>query len=81
MPSDKCNSITAMGFYCSTSLQPKRCLLVYRSMYNASFFMDLIVSSFVFHSSLLTIKSVDLVVVHDDFLGVTEIVHIFVGTW
>ena len=37
--------------------------------------MDLPVSSFVSHSSLLTAKSVDLVVASDGF--VTEIVHIF----
>jgi len=36
-------------------------LLAYLSTYNA-FFMDLPVTSFVFHSSLLTMKSVDLVV-------------------
>ena len=44
MPSDKHNTITAkaMGliFHYLTLLQPKRCLLAYRSMYNA-FFMDL----------------------------------------
>ena len=38
------------------------------------FFMDLSVSSFVFHSSLLTAKSVNLAVAH---VFVTEIVHIF----
>jgi len=42
---------------CLTSLQPKRCLLAYYSMYN-TFFMNLPVPSFVFHSSLLTAKSV-----------------------
>ena len=70
MPSDKCNSITAnaMGliFHCSMLLQPERCLLAYHSTYNA-FFMDLPVSSFVSHSSLLTAKSVDLGVAHDGF--------------
>ena len=35
-------------------------------MYNA-FFMDLPVSSFVYHSSLLTGKGVDLAVAHDGF--------------
>ena len=35
-------------------------------MYNA-FFMDLPVSSFVSHSSLLTTKSVDLAIARDDF--------------
>ena len=48
------------------SLRPERCLLPYRSTYNA-FFMDLPVSSFVSHSSLLTAKSVDLVVARDGF--------------
>ena len=48
------------------SLQPDRCLLAYRSMYNA-FFMDLLVSSFVSHSSLLTVKGVDLAVARDSF--------------
>ena len=68
MPSDKRNSTMSKDtglifyyFYCSASLWPERCLLAYRSMYNA-FFMDLPVSCFVSHSSLLTVKSVDLVV-------------------
>ena len=67
MPSDKCNSITAKAtakfFHRSMLL---RYLLAYRSMYNA-FFMDLPVSSFVSHSSLLTAKSVNLVVARDGF--------------
>jgi len=52
--------------------------LAYYSMCNA-FFMYLPVSSFVFHSSLLTVKSVDLVVACDGFLCVIEslIFHIF----
>jgi len=41
--------------------------LVYRSTCNA-FFRDLPVFSFVFHSSLLTVKSVNLVVARDGFL-------------
>jgi len=40
-------------------------------MYN-SFFMDLPVPSFVFHSSLLTAKGVNSVVARDGFLFVTE---------
>ena len=40
--------------------------MVHHSTYNA-FFMDLPVSSFVSHSSLLTVKSVDLEVAHDGF--------------
>ena len=47
-------------------LRPDRCLLAYRSTYNA-FFMDLPVSSFVSHSSLLTGKGVDLVRERDGF--------------
>jgi len=39
-------------------------------IYN-TFFMDLSVPSFVFHSSLLTAKSVDSVVVHDGFLFIS----------
>jgi len=39
--------------------------------------MDLLVSFFVFHSSSLTAKSVDLVVARNGFLSITEIVHIF----
>ena len=70
MPSDKRNLITAKAtgliFHCSTSLRPKRCLLAYRSTYNA-FFMDLPVSSFVSHSSLLTAKGVYLTVARDGF--------------
>ena len=46
--------------FCLTSLQPERCLLAYHSTCNA-FFRALPVSSFVFHSSLLTVKSVNLV--------------------
>jgi len=51
--------------------------LAYRSTYNA-FFRDLLVSSFVFHSSLLTVKNVNLVVACNDFLCVTEIIRIFI---
>jgi len=64
MPSDWCNStmvnVWAWFFHCSTSLQPKRCLFPYRCTYNV-FFMDLPWPSFVYHSSLFTMKSVDLV--------------------
>jgi len=35
------------------------------------------VPSFVFHSSLLTVKSINLVVARDGFLSVMEIVRIF----
>ena len=74
MPSDKCNSIIANA---STSLQPDTCLLTYRSIYIA-FFMDLPVSSFVSHLSLLTEKGVDLVVVCDAWLPfIMKIAHIF----
>ena len=70
MPSDRRNLITAKAtgliFHCSTSLQPERCLLAYHSTYNV-FFMDLPVSSFVSHSSWLTVKSVDLAVACDGF--------------
>ena len=48
------------------SLWPERCLLEYRSTCNA-FFMDLPVSSFVSHSSLLTGKGADLVLARDGF--------------
>ena len=51
MPSDKCNSVmakaTGLIFYSLTLLWPDRCLLAYRSTYNA-FFTDLPVS-FVSH--------------------------------
>ena len=62
------NSITAKatGFHCSTSLWPDRCLLSCCSTYNA-FFMDLPVSFFVSHSSLLTAKSADLAIARDGF--------------
>ena len=54
MPSDKHNSITAKAMGLIYSLfDVARCLLAYHSTYNA-FFMDLPVSSFVSHSSLLT---------------------------
>ena len=39
--------------------------------------VDLLVSSLVFHSSLLTAKSANLAVAHDDFLCVKEIVCVF----
>ena len=70
MLSNKRNSITAnttgLVFHCSTLLRRERCLFEFRSMYNV-FFMDLPMSSFVFHSSLLTVKSVNLVVARDGF--------------
>ena len=53
-------------FHCLASLQPDICLLAYRSMCN-SFFISLPVSSFVFYSSMLTVKGVDLVVACDGF--------------
>jgi len=34
-------------------------------------------SSFVFHSSMLTVKSIDLVVAHDGLFCITEIARIF----
>ena len=58
------------------SLQPESCLMAYRSTSNV-FFRDLPVSSFVLHLSLLTVKSVILVVAFDGFLYVAEIVRIF----
>ena len=45
--------------------------MAYRCTCNA-FFWDLPVSSFMFHSSLLTVKSVNLVVALDGFLCVTR---------
>ena len=51
--------------------------MVYRSMCNVFFREDLPVSSFVFHLSLLIVKSVDLVAACDGFLCVTKIVYIF----
>jgi len=63
--------LCTLFFHCSMSLQPARCLLAYHSTYN-TFFMDLPVPSFVFHSSLLTGKSVDSVVARDGFLFLTE---------
>jgi len=43
-----------------------------------AFFRDLPESSFVFHSSLLTVKSVNLVVACDGFLCVMEIIRILI---
>ena len=56
---------------------PSDCLMLlqldtYHSMYNA-FFMDLPVSSFVSHSSLLTAKDVDLALA----FPLPEVIHIF----
>ena len=42
--------------------------MAYHSMYN-TFFMDLPVSSFVSHLSLLTAKGIDLAVARDGFLS------------
>ena len=70
MSSDKHNSITAKATGLIFSLfdvaLARQVPLTYCSMYNA-FFMDLPVSSFVTHSSLLTARSVDLVVACDGF--------------
>ena len=70
MPSDKRNLKTAKAtdliFLLFDVASAKRYLLAYHSTYNA-FFMDLPVSSFVSHSSLLTAKSVDLVAASDGF--------------
>ena len=74
MPSDKHNSTVARAMF--LLFEVERCPLAYHSMYNV-FFMDLLVLSFVFHSSLLTAKSVNLVVAHDGFLCIMEIVCIF----
>ena len=52
--------------------------MAHRSTCNA-FFRDLPVSSFVFHSSLLIVKSVNLVVACDGFLCIREIVRNFHG--
>ena len=43
------------------------------------FFRDLPVSSFVFHSSLLKVKSVDLVVVRDGFFALQKLSVFFHG--
>ena len=40
--------------------------------------MDLLVSSFVSHSSLLTAKCIDLLVAGDGFLCQMEIIHFFI---
>ena len=50
--------------------------MVYHSTCNA-FFRDLPVSSFVFHSSLLTVKSVNLVVARDGFLSIIPCTFVF----
>ena len=70
MPPDKHNSIMAKAMGLIFSLfdvaSAQEAPLAYRSTYNA-FFMDLPVSSFVSHSSLLTAENVDLVIAHDGF--------------
>jgi len=65
-------TITAKAYFL-ISLQPKMGLLAYCSTCNA-FFMNLPVSPFVFHSSLLT---VNLVVARDGFLCIMAIICIF----
>ena len=68
MPSVKHNSITAKATGLIFSLfnvaSAERCLLAYHSTGNV-FFRDLLVTSFVFHSSLLI---VNIMVAHDGFL-------------
>ena len=59
-------------FSCLTLLQPKRCLLAYRSECN-EFFRDVPVPSFVFHSSLLIVK----LIWRLHIFSVTEIIYIF----
>ena len=82
MPSDKHKLITAkaMGliFHHSTSLQPKsyiphnvQCIL---HTYNVQCILHGVL---VFYLSLLTVKSVNLVVAHDGFLCIMKIAHIF----
>ena len=71
MPSDKHNSITARATGLTFSpfdvaLTQEVPFDIPHYTYNA-FFMDLPVSSFVSHSSLLTAKSVDLAVACDGF--------------
>jgi len=65
MSSDKRNSAMARDigllFCCLTLLQPEKHFLGHCCSYN-TFFMDLLVLSFVSHLSLLTRKSVDFVV-------------------
>jgi len=84
MPSVEHNSIMAKSAGLIFSLfdvtSAQEVPLAYHSMCNV-FFRDLPVSSFMFHSSLLTVKSVDLVVARDGFLYVMEIVCIFHGDY
>jgi len=67
MPSDRCNLTMAKAkgliilLFDVTFSLAERCLLPYHCTYNA-FFMNLLVPSFVFLSSLFTVKSVDFVV-------------------
>ena len=70
MPSDKCNSLTAITTDLIFSLFD---VTLAQEMpfgipqYVQCIFMGLPVSSFVSHLSLLTVKSADLEVVHDGF--------------
>ena len=60
--------VLSLIFYCLMSLQPKRWLLAYRSMYTG-FFMELRTSVLLIsYSSLLIAKSVYLVVARDGYL-------------
>ena len=56
------------------SLQPERCLLHTAVRTFNAFFRDLPEFSFVFHSYLLTVNSINLVLARDGFLCVAEIV-------
>jgi len=60
-----------LDFCCLTLLQPEKCLLAYIQciLYDQCHPL--------FHSSLLTAKTVDLVVAHDGFFCTTEIICIF----
>jgi len=72
MPSDQRNSTMAKATHLMFSLfNVALAQKVSFGTYNA-FFMELPVPSFVFHSTLLTVKSVNLVVTHNGFLFVIE---------
>jgi len=80
MPPESCNltmaKATGYFFTVGTLFQPKRCLLTYRCTCNGSF-MELPVPSFVSHSSLFTMKSVNFVVGMWWHPFIAEIVHNF----
>ena len=80
MPSDQRNVITAKAtglIFSLFNITSAREVPFGILQYSNPFFMDLPVSSFVSHSSLLTVKNVDLMFARDGFLYIMQIICFF----